>query len=103
MGLAAPFLSSDRLDRQSGGFPLGIAVFEPADQISACPQSCDGLERENAVGTATIGDHLAIRRKFAQPAFQFGKRNVERAGKMPDCELVLWTNIEDRDKPILQL
>lgn len=37
----------------------------------------DRLERENAVGTAAIGDDLAVFRKFTQATFQLGKRAVE--------------------------
>jgi hypothetical protein len=62
----APVVSSDRFDRQAGGFPFGIAILKPADAIAAGPERCDGFERKDAIGAAAVGDHLAAFRKFAQ-------------------------------------
>jgi hypothetical protein len=72
-------VSSRGFDRQAGGFPFRVTVLKTANAITAGSQGRHGFERKYAVGTATVGDHLAAFRKFAKAPFQFSKRDVERA------------------------
>jgi hypothetical protein len=72
-------VSSRGFDRQAGGFPFRVTVLKTANAITARSQCRHGFERKNAIGPATVGNHLAALRKFAEASFQFGKRDVERA------------------------
>lgn len=65
MGLATCVCSGERFDREAGGFPFGIAVLKPTDEITPLSQGGDRFERENAIRAAAIGDHFPICRKLA--------------------------------------
>ena len=60
---------------ETASFAIYPARCRRASRIRAC--AMDRLERENAVGTAAIGDDLSVFRKFTQATFQLGKRAVE--------------------------
>jgi hypothetical protein len=87
-------VSSHGFDRQAGGFPLRVTVLKTANAITPCPQRRHGFERKDAVGTATVGDHLTTLWKFAEASFQFGKRDVERAWQMAQREFILGPHIK---------
>ena len=61
---------------ETASFAIYPARCRRASRIRACAMP-DRLERENAVGTAAIGDDLSVFRKFTQATFQLGKRAVE--------------------------
>ena len=94
--------SDHGFDRQSRSLPFGITVLKPANGITSRAKRCDCLERENAVGTAAIGDDLAVRWQLGQAMLQFPKRDIEGAGKMSKGKFVFGPHVENHDKPVTQ-
>jgi hypothetical protein len=90
------------LDRKTGGLPFGIAILQPAYDVAARPQHCDGFEREDAIGATAIGHDLPASGELGQPAVKLTERNVERARKMAAHKLVLGAHVENGYKSRLE-
>jgi hypothetical protein len=66
-------------NRETRSLPFGIPVFQARGLEAALAQLSHGLVRQNTVRATAVGDDFLTARQFAQPAFEFGKRQVYRA------------------------
>ncbi len=72
------------------------------DLEAALAQECDGLERQHAVGAATVSNDRAVPWKLPQTALQFAQRDIHRLGQVTGSVFVLGPHIEHGHEAIRQ-
>ena len=89
-------------NRVSGCPPFRQSVPEPPRGHTTLAKQMHRLEREDAIGTTTIGDDLAVVRKFPEASLQFCERHVACARQVSGLVFVLRPHVEERDGVVAQ-
>ncbi len=59
-------MSAAAFNGQSGQLPFGKAVFQTARLVAFPARGGDGLDRQDTIGAAAIGDDLPLTGKFGE-------------------------------------
>jgi len=82
--------------------PVGKALVQAGNVVAMLPQKGDRLVGKDAVGTATIGHNLCVRRKFCETRLQFRDRQGTRMRKMSREIFLSRSNVEYNHLLIVQ-
>jgi len=82
------------LDVHAVGSPIGEAVLEARGLESVGAEPLDGLDREQAIGAATIGHDFLVGGDLAEAAFELFQRNRAGAGNVSRLVLFDGTHVE---------
>ena len=80
---------------QACGFPFGEAILQAACLEAARAQCGNGLEGEDTIGAAAIGDDFLLGIEFGKARVEIVQGNVEGAWEMALGKFVRWPDIKN--------
>src|SRR6266436_9506560 len=81
-------------DGKTGRTPFWESIFQPSSFETLRAQRCHGLVRQHTIGTAAVGDDLARGINLSESGLEVAKRNIHRARKVSQVELITRTYVE---------
>ena len=89
-------------DRQPSHAPFRKSVLQTVNLEASGTQCSDGLEGQNAVRAAAIGDDLLVRRQFREATIEVGQGNVDGTRQVAQGEFILWPHVKHHCRSVAQ-